>query len=36
VTKGELNHKLLVEAKGEIGELADTINNMIAKHFSSS
>ena len=29
VAKGELNRKLLVEAKGEIGELADTINNMI-------
>jgi HAMP domain-containing protein/signal transduction histidine kinase len=29
VAKGELNQKLLVEAKGEIGELADTINNMI-------
>src|SRR5206468_10271919 len=29
VAKGELNKKLLVEAKGEIGELADTINNMI-------
>jgi len=27
--KGDLNQKLLVEAKGEIGELADTINNMI-------
>jgi len=24
-----LNQKLLVEAKGEIGQLADTINNMI-------
>ena len=29
VAKGDLNQKLLVEAKGEIGELADTINNMI-------
>jgi HAMP domain-containing protein/signal transduction histidine kinase len=29
VAKGDLNRKLLVEAKGEIGELADTINNMI-------
>ena len=29
VAKGDLNPKLLVEAKGEIGELADTINNMI-------
>src|SRR5204863_4408098 len=29
VAKGDLNEKLLVEAKGEIGELADTINNMI-------
>ena len=29
VAKGELNQKLLVEAKGEIGELTDTINNMI-------
>src|SRR2546423_10776139 len=29
VAKGDLNKKLLVEAKGEIGELADTINNMI-------
>ncbi len=29
VAKGELNQKLHVEAKGEIGELADTINNMI-------
>ncbi len=28
VAKGDLNRKLLVEAKGEIGELADTINNM--------
>jgi HAMP domain-containing protein/signal transduction histidine kinase len=29
VAKGDLNQKLLVEAKGEIGELTDTINNMI-------
>jgi HAMP domain-containing protein/signal transduction histidine kinase len=29
VAKGDLHQKLLVEAKGEIGELADTINNMI-------
>src|SRR5205823_1381705 len=29
VAKGDLNQKLLVEAKGEISELADTINNMI-------
>jgi HAMP domain-containing protein/signal transduction histidine kinase/ActR/RegA family two-component response regulator len=29
VARGDLNQKLLVEAKGEIGELADTINNMI-------
>jgi len=29
VAEGELNQKLLVEAKGEIGELADTINDMI-------
>jgi HAMP domain-containing protein/signal transduction histidine kinase/ActR/RegA family two-component response regulator len=29
VAKGDLKQKLLVEAKGEIGELADTINNMI-------
>jgi HAMP domain-containing protein/signal transduction histidine kinase len=29
VAKGDLNQELLVEAKGEIGELADTINNMI-------
>src|SRR5213075_3594892 len=29
VAKGDLNQKLLVEAKGEIAELADTINNMI-------
>jgi HAMP domain-containing protein/signal transduction histidine kinase len=29
VAKGDLNQKLLVEAKGEINELADTINNMI-------
>ncbi len=29
VAKGDLNQKLLVEAKGEIGELADTINDMI-------
>ena len=29
VAKGDLNRKLLVEAKGEIGDLADTINNMI-------
>jgi HAMP domain-containing protein len=29
VARGDLNQKLLVEAKGEIGELTDTINNMI-------
>ena len=29
VARGDLNEKLLVEAKGEIGELTDTINNMI-------
>jgi HAMP domain-containing protein len=29
VARGELHQKLLVEAKGEIAELADTINNMI-------
>ena len=29
VAKGDLHQKLLVEAKGEIGELADTINDMI-------
>src|SRR5436189_117049 len=29
VANGDLKQKLLVEAKGEIGELADTINNMI-------
>src|SRR5439155_20442905 len=29
VAKGDLNEKLLVEAKGEIAELASTINNMI-------
>ncbi len=28
VAKGDLKQKLLVEAKGEIAELADTINNM--------
>ena len=28
VAKGDLKRKLLVEAKGEIAELADTINNM--------
>ncbi|MES2661394.1 MAG: HAMP domain-containing protein [Verrucomicrobiota bacterium] len=28
VAKGELNQKLMVEAKGEIAELADTINSM--------
>jgi HAMP domain-containing protein/signal transduction histidine kinase/CheY-like chemotaxis protein len=29
VAQGDLKRKLLVEAKGEIAELADTINNMI-------
>src|SRR5690606_13725107 len=29
VAKGDLKRKLLVEAKGEIAELADTINSMI-------
>ena len=29
VAQGDLERKLLVEAKGEIAELADTINNMI-------
>jgi signal transduction histidine kinase/HAMP domain-containing protein len=29
VAQGDLQRKLLVEAKGEIAELADTINNMI-------
>ena len=29
VAKGDLNRKLTVEAKGEIAELADTINSMI-------
>jgi HAMP domain-containing protein/CheY-like chemotaxis protein/signal transduction histidine kinase len=29
VANGDLKRKLLVEAKGEIGELADTINDMI-------
>ncbi len=29
VANGDLKRKLLVEAKGEIAELADTINNMI-------
>jgi HAMP domain-containing protein len=29
VANGDLKRKLLVEAKGEIAELADTINSMI-------
>src|SRR5437763_16865486 len=29
VAKGDLNRKLFLEAKGEIAELAETINNMI-------
>src|SRR5205807_8246384 len=28
VANGDLKHKLIVEAKGEIAELAETINNM--------